>query len=100
MAHPDRETQIRAHSVFSMVLMPSVFSSWLDHKEIAKKIQSGSFPIQHGSFSGAERLNGKLVEGKVIAGLSGKKFFTPALTRGNVVRNFLLVIINVEITGI
>ncbi|QHN97438.1 putative choline kinase [Arachis hypogaea] len=32
MAHPDRERQIGAHSVFSMVLMPSMVSPWLDQK--------------------------------------------------------------------
>lgn len=92
MAHPDRETQIGAHSVFSMVLMPSVFSPWLDQKKIAKKVHSDGFSIQHESFSGAEHLNGKLVEGKVIAGVSGKKFFTDALTDGKDVRNFLPII--------
>ncbi|KAJ1424451.1 Armadillo-type fold [Sesbania bispinosa] len=73
MAHPDHETQIGAHSVFSMVLMPSMFS---------KKVQSDNFSNQRESFSGSEHLNGKLVEGKVTAGVSGKNFFTPTLTDG------------------
>lgn len=86
MAHPDRETQIGAHSIFSTVLMPSVFTTWLDQNKIAKKVESDSLSIQHESFSGAEHLNGKLVEEKVIAGVSGKNFFTHALTDGEDVR--------------
>ncbi|CAI8592213.1 unnamed protein product [Vicia faba] len=82
MAHPDRETQIGAHSIFSIVLMPSVFTPWLDQKNIAKKVENDSLSIQHESFSGAKHLNGKLVEEKVIAGVSGKNFFTHALTDG------------------
>ncbi|XP_057452957.1 protein SEMI-ROLLED LEAF 2-like isoform X2 [Lotus japonicus] len=80
MAHPDHETQIGAHSVFSMVLMPSMVSPWLDQKTIAKKVQSNSFSNE--SFSGEEHLNGKVVEEKLIVGVSGKKFFTPVLTDG------------------
>ncbi|GAU21933.1 hypothetical protein TSUD_110730, partial [Trifolium subterraneum] len=64
MAHLDRETQIGAHSVFSVVLVPSMVSPWLDQKKIAKKVVSESLSIQHGSFSRAEHLNGKLVEEK------------------------------------
>lgn len=92
MAHPDHETQIGAHSVFSMVLMPSMVSPWLDQKtKMAQKVQSNSFPIQHESFSGAEHLNGKLAEGNTIAGVTGNKHavhpyrgysFTRALTDG------------------
>lgn len=88
MAHPDRETQIGAHSIFSIVLMPSVFTPWFDQKGIAKKVESDSLSIQHESFSGAKHLNGKLVEEKVIAGVSGKTFFTHALTDGKDVRIF------------
>jgi hypothetical protein len=73
MAHLDRETQIGAHSVFSVVLVPSMVSPWLDQKKIAKKVESHSLSIQRGSFSRAEHLNGKLVEEKVIAGVSGNK---------------------------
>ncbi|KAM6566790.1 hypothetical protein CsatA_025918 [Cannabis sativa] len=32
MTHPDHETRVGAHSIFSMVLMPSVFSSCVDQK--------------------------------------------------------------------
>ncbi|CAK8535998.1 unnamed protein product [Lathyrus sativus] len=69
MAHPDRETQIGAHSIFSTVLMPSVFTTWLDQKNIAKKVESDSLSIRHESYSGAEHLNGKLVEEKDLRSL-------------------------------
>ncbi|XP_057728912.1 protein SEMI-ROLLED LEAF 2-like isoform X1 [Arachis stenosperma] len=92
MAHPDRETQIGAHSVFSMVLMPSMVSPWLDQKtKMAMKVQSNSFHIQNDSFSEAEHLNGKLLEGNTVAGVTGDKnavhpyrgySFTRALTDG------------------
>lgn len=69
MAHPDRETQIGAHSIFSMVLMPSVVSPWLDQKQISKKVESDGLSIQHESLSGADPLNGKLVEEKDLRSL-------------------------------
>ncbi|KAK7272014.1 hypothetical protein RJT34_28344 [Clitoria ternatea] len=74
MAHPDHETQIGAHSVFSMVLMPSMFSPLLDHKtKISQKVQSDSLSPQHESCFGADLLNGKL-EGVAITGVNGKKY--------------------------
>ncbi|ESW22420.1 hypothetical protein PHAVU_005G152600 [Phaseolus vulgaris] len=93
MAHPDYETQIGAHSIFSMVLMPSMVSPWLDHKtKIAHKAQNDSFSTAHETFSGDENFNGKLEEGKTISGVNGKKYaihpyrgysFSPKLTDGN-----------------
>ncbi|KAK7402232.1 hypothetical protein VNO78_14329 [Psophocarpus tetragonolobus] len=92
MAHPDRETQIGAHSVFSIVLMPSMFSPWLDHRtKISQKAQNESFSTQHETFSGAENLNGKLEEEKAMGSVNGKKYtihthqgysFTPQQTDG------------------
>ncbi|MED6144654.1 hypothetical protein PIB30_017754 [Stylosanthes scabra] len=74
MAHPDRETQIGAHSVFSMVLMPSMVSPWFDQKtKMSMKVQSNSFHIQRDNFSEAEHLNGKPVEGNMVAGVTGNK---------------------------
>ena len=32
MTHPDHETRVGAHSIFCMILMPSVFSPGLDPK--------------------------------------------------------------------
>jgi len=98
MAHPDYETQIGAHSIFSMVLVPSMVSPWLDHKtKIAHKAQNDGFSTPHETFSGDENFNGKLEEGKAISGVNGKKYaihpyrgysFSPKLTDGNEVRFF------------
>ncbi|XLU56453.1 hypothetical protein S245_051101, partial [Arachis hypogaea] len=64
----------------------------LDQKtKMAMKVQSNSFHIQHDSFSEAEHLNGKLLEGNTVAGVTGDKnvvhpyrdySFTRALTDG------------------
>ncbi|KAJ1387867.1 Armadillo-type fold [Sesbania bispinosa] len=73
MAHPDHETRIGAHSVFSIVLMPSLFSPQLDQKtKMTQNIPSESFSIQHESFLGAEHIDGKPMEGKAVVGVSGK----------------------------
>ncbi|OIW03746.1 hypothetical protein TanjilG_30022 [Lupinus angustifolius] len=93
MSHPDHETQIGAHSVFSMVLKPSMFCPWLDQKaKMAQKVPSDNFSIQHERFSGSEHLNGNALEGKAVAGVNPMKSavhpyrgfsFTRALTDGN-----------------
>ncbi|KAK7404490.1 hypothetical protein VNO78_05421 [Psophocarpus tetragonolobus] len=73
MAHPDQETRVGAHSVFSIVLMPSLFSPQLDHKtKMSQKVPMESFTIQHESCLGAEQINGKLMEGNAVVGVSGK----------------------------
>ncbi|XP_015952141.1 protein SEMI-ROLLED LEAF 2 isoform X1 [Arachis duranensis] len=93
MAHPDHETRIGAHSVFSIVLMPSVFSSQLDQKKKIvhiHKVSREGFSIQHDGFSGEEHVNGKPAEGNTVAGFSGKFVvhphcdysFSSALTNG------------------
>ncbi|XP_062173237.1 protein SEMI-ROLLED LEAF 2 isoform X3 [Alnus glutinosa] len=59
MSHPDPETRVGAHSVFSMVLMPSLLCPWFDQNlepsqavsrfssvGSMKKVRSGSFSIQ------------------------------------------------------
>ncbi|RDY12681.1 Protein EFR3-like B, partial [Mucuna pruriens] len=73
MAHPDHETRVGAHSVFSIVLIPSPFSPLLDKKtKMSQKVPSERFSIQHESFLGAEQINGKPMEGKAVVGVSGK----------------------------
>ncbi|XP_020236006.1 protein EFR3 homolog cmp44E isoform X1 [Cajanus cajan] len=73
MAHPDHETRVGAHSVFSLVLMPSPFSPQSDHKtKMSQNVPSEIFSIQHESFLGAEQINGKRMEGKAAVGVSGK----------------------------
>ncbi|GLT53623.1 hypothetical protein SLA2020_268820 [Shorea laevis] len=59
MSHPDPETRVGAHGVFSMVLMPSLLCPWLDQNlessqavsrfssvGTMQKVRSGSFSIQ------------------------------------------------------
>ncbi|GAU43910.1 hypothetical protein TSUD_88830 [Trifolium subterraneum] len=75
MAHPDIETRIGAHSVFSTVLMPSPFSPQLDHRtKMAQKVPSESFSVQHESFLGAEQINRKHVEGGAVVDVSSRKY--------------------------
>ncbi|XP_045824109.1 protein SEMI-ROLLED LEAF 2-like [Trifolium pratense] len=75
MAHPDEETRIGAHSVFSTVLMPSLFSTQLDHKaKMAQKVSSESFSIHHESSLGAEQINRKHVEGGAVVDVSSRKY--------------------------
>ncbi|KEH30318.1 protein SEMI-ROLLED LEAF 2 isoform X1 [Medicago truncatula] len=75
MAHPDHETRIGAHSVFSTVLMPSLFSPQLDHKTMmAEKVPSESLSIQQESFLGAEQINRKPVEGGAVVDVSSRKY--------------------------
>ncbi|KAI4324302.1 hypothetical protein L6164_023854 [Bauhinia variegata] len=73
MANPDHETRIGAHSVFSIVLMPSLFYPLLDKKmKKSQKVRSESFSVQVESLSGAEHMNGELVEEKTITDVEGK----------------------------
>ncbi|KAM3702515.1 hypothetical protein ACB098_04G031700 [Castanea mollissima] len=57
MAHPDPETRVRAHGVFSMVLMPSLFCSLLDQNfkpssEVSRFSSVGTLQtVRNGSFS-------------------------------------------------
>jgi len=100
MAHPDHETRIGAHSVFSTVLMPSLFSPKLDRKTMmAEKVPSESLSIQQESFVGAEQINRKPVEGGAVVDVSSRKYrvlpyrvysFSDALNLGKDVQFFLL----------
>ncbi|KAG2371233.1 hypothetical protein LR48_Vigan05g205500 [Vigna angularis] len=93
MVHPDYETQIGAHKIFSLVLTPSMVSPWLDHKTMtAHKAPNDCFCNPPETFSGDENWNGKLEEEKTISGVKGKKYaihpyrgysFSPKLTDGN-----------------
>ncbi|XP_058730020.1 protein SEMI-ROLLED LEAF 2-like isoform X1 [Vicia villosa] len=84
MAHPDQETRIGAHSVFSTVLSPQ-----LDHKTVtAQNIPSESFSIQHKSFLGADQMNRKHMEGRAVVDISSRipyrvYSFSDALNHGN-----------------
>ena len=43
MAHPDHETRFGAHSVFSILLMPSLFSPWSDQDKKTSEAVSETF---------------------------------------------------------
>jgi len=100
MAHPDHETRTGAHSVFSTVLMPSLFSPQLGHKTMmAQKVPSKSLSIQQESFLGAEQITRKPVEGGAEVDVSSRKYrvlpyrvysFSDALNHGKDVQFFLL----------
>lgn len=50
MTHPDHETRVGAHSVFSVVLMPSLCSPQLNQKRwMAQNVQSEIFSIESAS---------------------------------------------------
>ncbi|KAK7341583.1 hypothetical protein VNO80_24518 [Phaseolus coccineus] len=91
MAHSDHETRVGAHRIFSVVLMPSLFSPQLDQKtKMSEKVPSESFSIQHESLLGSEYMNGKHLEGKAVVGVREKyaihpyhvHIFSGALTDG------------------
>lgn len=90
MAHPDHETRIGAHSVFSIVLMPSLSSSRVDQKtQKTQKVPSESFHL------GEAHIDGNPVEGGAVVGVSREYTvhpyhgynFSGALTDGKDVRN-------------
>lgn len=73
MAHPDHETRVGAHTVFSVVLMPSLLSPWSEqNKETSnavfgalpvsgsQKVRSASFSFQDEGKEKGEFLNGGL----------------------------------------
>lgn len=73
MAHPDHETRVGAHTVFSVVLMPSLLSPWSEqNKETSnavfgalpvcglRKVRSASFSFQDEGKENGEFLNGGL----------------------------------------
>ena len=74
MAHPDHETRVGAHHVFSIVLMPSLICPWLPcnggpllaqpvfSPNTSRRINSGSFSIQNESNDKSESAEGVLVE--------------------------------------
>ena len=74
MAHPDHETRVGAHHVFSIVLMPSLICAWLPcngepllarpvfSPNTSRRINSGSFSIQNENNDKSESAEGVLVE--------------------------------------
>lgn len=80
MAHPDHETRVGAHSVFSIVLMPSLLSPWSDQNKkpseaVPTKVRSGSFSFQDEDNAKQEHIDGELrEEGNQISDTSLRKF--------------------------
>ncbi|PSS35864.1 hypothetical protein CEY00_Acc00282 [Actinidia chinensis var. chinensis] len=71
MAHPDHETRVGVHHVFSIVLMPSLICPWLPCNggpllarppNTSRRINSGSFSIENESNEKSESAEGVLVE--------------------------------------
>lgn len=85
MAHPDHETRVGAHSVFSILLMPSLLSPWSDQNKKTAEAVSGffgssasqkrskSFSFQDESNDNVDSMDGKSwEEGNPISDNSGK----------------------------
>ncbi|XWS13233.1 hypothetical protein CRYUN_Cryun36dG0020200 [Craigia yunnanensis] len=75
MAHPDHETRVGAHSIFSIVLMPSLLSPWSYQNKstsevvtcdlsvsASEKLRSHSFAFQNEAKDQAELIDGRLKE--------------------------------------
>ena len=75
MAHPDHETRVGAHSIFSIVLMPSLLSPWSDQNKktseavscdlsvsASKKVRSHSFAFLDEDKDQSELIDGRLKE--------------------------------------
>lgn len=104
MGHPDVETRITAHRVFSTVLMPSWMSPWSGQKDLASQnslrlslvllpmnVKSGSFSIPEGSEAKAEaiatveeiqRLDNEVKQSQVRRSHSKSYSFKSAMTNG------------------
>ncbi|KAJ6917421.1 protein SEMI-ROLLED LEAF 2 isoform X1 [Populus alba x Populus x berolinensis] len=85
IAHPDHETRVGAHSVFSILLMPSLLSPWSDQNKKTAEAVSGffgssasqkrskSFSFQDESNDNVDSMDGKSwEEGNPISDNSGK----------------------------
>ncbi|XP_011026408.1 PREDICTED: uncharacterized protein LOC105127024 isoform X1 [Populus euphratica] len=85
MAHPDHETRVGAHSVFSILLMPSLLSPWSDQNKKTSEAVSGffgssasqkrskSFSFQDESNDNVDSMDGQSwEEGNPVSDNSGK----------------------------
>lgn len=104
MGHPDHETRIVAHRIFSVVLMPSLICPWSDQKEqtsqdslgqssdlAPSKVNSGSFSIPEETEAKAEAmtmiednqmLDSELKQYRVTRLHSKSRSFKTAMTNG------------------
>ncbi|KAF5728817.1 hypothetical protein HS088_TW21G00971 [Tripterygium wilfordii] len=116
MAHPDHETRVGVHSIFSIVLMPSMLSPWseqnkktaqdvLGHPFIAKsqKIRNESFCFEDDDdhMRNAEKNNGGLREESQVLDMNVKQLavsqshshlysFKHAMSNGKMLASFRL----------
>ncbi|KAJ0093087.1 hypothetical protein Patl1_26346 [Pistacia atlantica] len=109
MAHPDHETRVGAHSVFSVVLIPSLVSPWSDQGKDTSQAVSSILPVsasqkvRSGSFSsldeGKEKeklMDGGLQEESRVPDVNVKHShsqsysFKRALTDGRTITSFRL----------
>ncbi|XP_044499829.1 protein SEMI-ROLLED LEAF 2 isoform X3 [Mangifera indica] len=83
MAHPDHETRVGAHSVFSVVLMPSLVSPWSDQGEDTSQAISRFLPVSLSkklrSISFSSKDEGKEKE-KLMDGLQEGRDTTQAIS--------------------
>lgn len=96
MAHPDHETRIGAHDIFSIVLMPSIKCprmemkaissetvSWLPFGSATQKLIGGSFSFKDGGKHASEPINGVRMGESQAADLIAEKSATHPSRRGS-----------------
>ncbi|XP_038885076.1 protein SEMI-ROLLED LEAF 2 isoform X2 [Benincasa hispida] len=96
MAHPDHETRIGAHNIFSIVLMPSIKCprmeqkaissetvSWLPFGSATQKLIGGSFSFKGDEKHASEPINGVRMEESQAADLVAEKPATHLSRRGS-----------------
>ena len=89
MAHPDHETRIGAHDIFSIVLMPSIKCpmmeqktissdtvSWLPFSSPTQKLTSGGFSFKDDDNHVSESINGVRMEESQAAHLVSENYTT------------------------
>lgn len=96
MAHPDHETRIGAHDIFSIVLMPSIKCprmemkaissetvSWLPFGSATQKLIGGSFSFKDGGKHASEPINGLRMGESQAADLIAEKSATHPSRHGS-----------------
>ncbi|XVF65548.1 hypothetical protein PTKIN_Ptkin09bG0257800 [Pterospermum kingtungense] len=96
MAHPDHETRVGAHSIFSIVLMPSMLSPWSDQNKrtseavscdlsdsTSRKVRSHSFAFEDEGKDQAEIIDGGWKENGNQASDMAVKESVMCQTQGN-----------------
>ncbi|KAI3692753.1 hypothetical protein L6452_32575 [Arctium lappa] len=89
MSHPNPETRVLAHRVFSTVLMPSLSQPSSGHKAgvlplLSWKGTNGSFSIQSGKKEKSETIDEGKVEKKIHPFEQHGKYATESISRGGI----------------